>query len=46
MVTIPFSDVGDKRSYAISGAVLIHPVFAIAGAEDIAKINPLMIECV
>ncbi|CAB3220148.1 unnamed protein product [Arctia plantaginis] len=36
-------NVGDKRFYVISGAVLIHPVFAIAGAEDIAKIDPVML---
>ncbi|KAJ8711169.1 hypothetical protein PYW07_008411 [Mythimna separata] len=32
--------VAGKVRYAITGAVLIHPAFAIASAEDVAKINP------
>ncbi|XP_037293047.1 uncharacterized protein LOC115454730 isoform X2 [Manduca sexta] len=31
---------GEKTRYAVTGAVLIHPGYAIAAAEDIAKIHP------
>uniref|UniRef100_A0A2A4K582 Peptidase S1 domain-containing protein n=1 Tax=Heliothis virescens TaxID=7102 RepID=A0A2A4K582_HELVI len=32
--------VAGKTHFAVTGAVLIHPVFAIAAAEDISKIDP------
>ncbi|PZC73594.1 hypothetical protein B5X24_HaOG209062 [Helicoverpa armigera] len=32
--------IAGKTHFAVTGAVLIHPVFAIAAAEDISKINP------